>query len=81
MANKKSGYDYLKEKAANLEKRNGELVARLLQVNLALAETGSQLRMCKQMRDYMGERYVWLYAHAPWWLKLWFKRSFKDSTK
>lgn len=81
MANKKSGYDYLKEKAANLEKKNGGLFELLNQTNSAWSETERELRMCKQMRDYMGERYVWLYSHAPWWLKLWFKRNFKDSTK
>ena len=31
--------------------------------------------------ELIGERYVWLYEHAPFWLKWWFKYTFKGAAK
>ena len=31
--------------------------------------------------EFIGERYVWLYEHAPFWLKWWFKHTFKGAAK
>lgn len=31
--------------------------------------------------EFIVERYVWLYEHAPFWLKWWFRMHFKASVK
>lgn len=38
----------------------------------------NELEMVTQMRDYIGERYVWLYNHSPRWLRWWMKKTFKN---
>lgn len=31
--------------------------------------------------EFITERYVWLYEHAPFWLKWWFKYTFKGAAE
>lgn len=62
MTTKKNGYFYLRRKAEGLEKE--------------VANLKYEIIMLQQMRDFIGERYVWLYEHAPWWLRWWFKHTF-----
>ena len=92
---KKDGRFYLKKKIAKLQEENATLVQQLheardkwsdanaqkLSLEEDLKQADKDFRMCKQMCDYMGERYVWLYEHAPFWLKWWFNRTFKDAVK
>ena len=43
-----------------------------------VAKLENKLEYVTEMRDFMGERYVWLYNHAPFYLKWWFKHTFKQ---
>ena len=92
---KKDGRFYLKKKIAKLQEENATLVEQLHEARDAWSEANAQklsieadliqaqkdLKFVKQMRDFIGERYVWLYEHAPFWLKWWFKKTFNGATK
>ena len=92
---KKDGRFYLKKKIAKLQEENATLVQQLHEARDAWSEANAQklsigedfiqaqkdLKFVKHMRDFIGERYVWLYEHAPFWLKWWFKYTFKDAIK
>ena len=59
--------------------------AELAEVNNALArEIAKSERLAEnsvKANEFIGERYVWLYEHAPFWLKWWFKHTFKGAAK
>lgn len=85
---KKDGRFYLKKKIAKLQEENATLVQQLHEARDKWSDANAEklsfeadLKMCKQMRDNICERYVWLYEHAPFWLKLWFKHTFKGAAK
>lgn len=106
MANKKSGFAYLKEKVAKLEyklleaeqvasnerklRRKAEAMAEknLLELKAASDQLMRQIEKYKRLADaankaheFFGERYVWLYEHAPFWVKWQFKKLFNNTKK
>lgn len=68
---RKCGYDYLKEKSAKLENE----LAREIEKNQRFADAATKAQ------EFFGERYVWLYEHAPFWVKWQFKKTFKGTIK
>lgn len=80
---KKSGYDYLKERVAELEERNVQLVLRITDATI---ENAKRLRCEDSLRQELKDarknlqehisHYHWLYKHAPFWLKWWYCKHF-----
>ena len=77
---KKSGYDYLKERVAELEDemfKTQEECA--IDCRLAYDENERLRDELKTTRARLNEHidhYHWLYKHAPFWLKWWYCKHF-----
>lgn len=65
--------DFMKERELRVRAEND--LAREIAKSERLAEN------TVKANDFISERYVWLYEHAPFWLKWWFKYTFKGATK
>lgn len=65
--------DYMTEHQLRLHAENN--LVREIEKSNRLAENSVKAN------EFIGERYVWLYDHAPFWLKWWFKHTFKGATK
>lgn len=65
--------DYMKEHELRLRAEND--LAR------GIAKSDQFAENTVKANEFIGERYVWLYEHAPFWLKWWFKHTFKGATK
>lgn len=77
---RKSGYDYLKERVAELEEELFKAIDEGDEdCQLAYAENErlrEELKRTKENLQKHIEHYHWLYGHAPFWLKWWYCKHF-----
>ena len=80
---KKSGYDYLKERVAELENENVTLAGQLhsardmwSNANAKKLEYEADLKVTRASLNEHIEHYHWLYKHAPFLLKWWYCKHF-----
>ena len=66
------------------DKWSDEYARRVTAENDLVHEIAKSERLAEnsvKANEFIGERYVWLYEHAPFWLKWWFKHTFKGAAK
>lgn len=66
------------------DKWSDEHARRVTAENALAREIAKSERLAEnsvKANEFIGERYVWLYEHAPFWLKWWFKHTFKGAAK
>ena len=80
MKTKKSGYDYLRERVAELEEELFKAQDECEKdCQLAYDENErlrEELKRSKENLQKQIDHYIWLYEHAPFWLKWWYRKHF-----